>query len=191
MREVSDYTGSPELMDGRLKTLHPRVHGGLLGRRGTDDEAMRAHGIEPIDLLVVNLYPFAATIARPDCSYAEAIENIDIGGPAMLRAAAKNHADVTALVDPADYAAVLAEIDDLGETSIDTRSRLAAKAFAHTARYDTMVASYLQQRLGYEDAGFDAAAGAVLRTPAGAALRREPAPAGGATTATRWLAAAR
>jgi phosphoribosylaminoimidazolecarboxamide formyltransferase/IMP cyclohydrolase len=142
-------------MDGRLKTLHPRVHGGLLGRRGTDEAAMRTHGIDPIDLLVVNLYPFAATIARPDCSYAEAIENIDVGGPAMLRAAAKNHADVTALVDPADYAAVLAEIDDTGQTSIDTRSRLAAKAFAHTARYDTTVASYLQQRLGYEDDGFD------------------------------------
>jgi len=155
VREVSTYTGSPELMDGRLKTLHPRVHGGLLGRRGTDDEAMRAHGIEPIDLLVVNLYPFAATIARPDCSYQEAIENIDVGGPAMLRAAAKNHADVTALVDPADYAGVLAEIDDDGGTSIDTRSRLAAKAFAHTARYDTTVASYLQQRLGFEDDGFD------------------------------------
>jgi phosphoribosylaminoimidazolecarboxamide formyltransferase/IMP cyclohydrolase len=131
------------------------VHGGLLGRRGTDDAVMREHGIEPIDLLVVNLYPFAATIARPNCSYAEAIENIDIGGPAMLRAAAKNHADVTALVDPADYAAVLAEIDDDGQTSIDTRSRLAAKAFAHTARYDTMVASYLQQRQGYDDDGFD------------------------------------
>jgi phosphoribosylaminoimidazolecarboxamide formyltransferase / IMP cyclohydrolase len=155
VREVSAYTGAPELMDGRLKTLHPRVHGGLLGRRGPDDAAMQAHGIEPIDLLVVNLYPFAATIARLDCTYAEAIENIDIGGPALLRAAAKNHADVTALVDPADYAAVLAEIDELGETSIDTRSRLAAKAFAHTARYDTTVASYLQQRLGYEDDGFD------------------------------------
>ncbi len=155
VREVSAYTGSPELMDGRLKTLHPRVHGGLLGRRGTDDEDMRVHGIEPIDLLVVNLYPFAATVARPDCSYAEAIENIDIGGPAMLRAAAKNHADVTALVDPSDYAAVLAEIDDAGTTSIDTRSRLAAKAFAHTARYDTTVASYLQQRSGIEDDGFE------------------------------------
>jgi len=116
---------------------------------------MSAHGIEPIDLLVVNLYPFAATIARPDCSYQQAIENIDVGGPAMLRAAAKNHADVTALVDPADYAAVLAEIDAFGTTSIDTRSRLAAKAFAHTARYDTVVASYLQGRLGYEDDGFE------------------------------------
>jgi len=155
VREVSAYTGAPELMDGRLKTLHPRVHGGLLGRRGVDDDTMRAHGIEPIDLLVVNLYPFAATIARPGCSYAEAIENIDIGGPAMLRAAAKNHADVTALVDPADYVAVLAEIDASGQTSIDTRSRLAAKAFAHTARYDTTVASYLQQRLDYADEGFD------------------------------------
>jgi phosphoribosylaminoimidazolecarboxamide formyltransferase / IMP cyclohydrolase len=154
VREVSSYTGFPEMMGGRIKTLHPRVHGGLLGRRGTDDDVMRSHGIEPIDLLVVNLYPFAATIARPDCTYQEAIENIDIGGPAMLRAAAKNHADVTVLVDPADYATVLSEIDADGSTSIDTRSRLAAKAFAHTAQYDTVIASYLQQRLGYDDDGF-------------------------------------
>ncbi len=146
VRDVADYTGFPELMDGRLKTLHPRVHGGLLGRRGSDEAVMREHGIEAIDLLVVNLYPFAATIARPDCTFAEAIENIDIGGPAMLRAAAKNHADVTVLVDPADYAGVLAEIDDSGDTSIDTRSRLAAKAFAHTARYDALVADYLRRR---------------------------------------------
>ncbi len=197
VREVAEYTGSPELMDGRLKTLHPRVHGGLLGRRGTDDEAMRAHGIEPIDLLVVNLYPFAATIARPDCSYAEAIEHIDIGGPAMLRAAAKNHADVTALVDPADYAAVLAEIDDLGETSIDTRSRLAAKAFAHTARYDTMVASYLQQRLGYEDDGFDEQLALYFDRQQDlrygenphqrAAFYRNPAARGGSVTTARVL----
>jgi phosphoribosylaminoimidazolecarboxamide formyltransferase/IMP cyclohydrolase len=146
VREVSRYTQFPELMDGRLKTLHPRVHGGLLGRRGTDDAVMHEHGIEPIDLLVVNLYPFAATIARPDVSYAEAIENIDIGGPAMLRAAAKNHTDVTVLVDPADYATVLEEIEASGETSIDTRSMLAAKAFAHTAHYDAVIAQYLQQR---------------------------------------------
>jgi phosphoribosylaminoimidazolecarboxamide formyltransferase/IMP cyclohydrolase len=152
--DISTYTGFPELMGGRLKTLHPRVHGGLLGRRAIDAAEMSAHDIEPIDLLVVNLYPFAATIARPDCSYQEAIENIDIGGPAMLRAAAKNHADVTALVDPADYAVVLAEIDALGGTSIDTRAWLAAKAFAHTARYDTVVASYLQGRSGYDDDGF-------------------------------------
>jgi len=154
VREVSDYTGFPELMDGRIKTLHPRVHGGLLGRRGTDEAVMRAHGIEAIDLLVVNLYPFAATITRPGCSFAEAIENIDIGGPAMLRAAAKNHADVTVLVDPADYAGVLAEIDTAGDTSIDTRSRLAAKAFAHTARYDTIVAGYLRQRQDPADEQF-------------------------------------
>jgi phosphoribosylaminoimidazolecarboxamide formyltransferase/IMP cyclohydrolase len=154
VREVSSYTGFPEMMGGRIKTLHPRVHGGLLGRRGTDDAIMQVHGIEPIDLLVVNLYPFAATIARPDCTYQEAIENIDIGGPAMLRAAAKNHADVTVLVDPADYVGVLSEIDAEGATSIDTRSRLAAKAFAHTAQYDTVIASYLQQRLGFEDDGF-------------------------------------
>jgi len=141
--EVARYTGFPEIMDGRVKTLHPRIHGGLLGRRGTDDAVMREHGIEPIDLLVVNLYPFAATIAKPDCTYADAVENIDIGGPAMLRAAAKNHADVTVLVDPSDYATVLAEIDSDGGTSIDTRSMLAAKCFAHTAGYDTMVASYL------------------------------------------------
>ena len=154
IREVSDYTGFPELMDGRLKTLHPRIHGGLLGRRGSDDAVMRAHGIDAIDLLVVNLYPFAETIARPDCSFAEAIENIDIGGPAMLRAAAKNHADVTVLVDPVDYAGVLSEIDDTGDTSIDTRSRLAAKAFAHTARYDTIVADYLRQRQDFADEEF-------------------------------------
>jgi phosphoribosylaminoimidazolecarboxamide formyltransferase/IMP cyclohydrolase len=154
VREVASVTGFPEIMGGRIKTLHPRVHGGLLGRRGTDDSVMQAHGIEPIDLLVVNLYPFAATIARPDCTYQEAIENIDVGGPAMLRAAAKNHADVTVLVDPADYATVLSELDATGATSIDTRSRLAAKAFAHTAQYDTVIASYLQQRLGYDDDGF-------------------------------------
>ena len=147
VREVADYTGFPEIMAGRVKTLHPRIHGGLLGRRGTDEAVMQEHGIVPIDLLVVNLYPFAATIARADCSYDEAIENIDVGGPAMLRAAAKNHADVTVVVDPADYATVLGEIETDGNTSIDTRSRLAAKAFAHTAAYDTQVAEYLQLSL--------------------------------------------
>ena len=145
VREVADYTGFPEIMEGRVKTLHPRIHGGLLGRRGTDDAVMSEHGIEPIDLLVVNLYPFASTIARPDCTFDEAITNIDIGGPAMLRAAAKNHADVTVIVDPADYATVLAELEASGATSIDTRARLAAKAFAHTAGYDTVVSDYLQR----------------------------------------------
>jgi phosphoribosylaminoimidazolecarboxamide formyltransferase/IMP cyclohydrolase len=146
VREVANYTGFPEIMDGRVKTLHPRIHGGLLGRRGVDDAVMQEHGIAPIDLLVVNLYPFAATIARPDCSYAEAIENIDIGGPAMLRAAAKNHADVTVIIDPADYTEVLAQMDAGDGTSIDLRSRLAAKCFAHTAAYDTMVAAYLARQ---------------------------------------------
>ena len=103
MIEVCAYTGFPEIMDGRVKTLHPRVHGGLLGRRGVDDAVMAKHDIPPIDLLVVNLYPFAQTVAKPDCTYADAIENIDIGGPAMVRAASKNHESVTVVVDPADY----------------------------------------------------------------------------------------
>jgi phosphoribosylaminoimidazolecarboxamide formyltransferase/IMP cyclohydrolase len=147
VREVSAYTGFPEIMAGRVKTLHPKIHGGLLGRRGIDDQVMALHGIQPIDLLVVNLYPFAATVARPNCRYAEAIENIDIGGPAMLRAAAKNHESVAVTVDPTDYPALLAELAAHdGCTTAATRSRLAAKAFAHTARYDTMVASYLTSR---------------------------------------------
>ncbi|HUN74534.1 MAG TPA: bifunctional phosphoribosylaminoimidazolecarboxamide formyltransferase/IMP cyclohydrolase [Steroidobacteraceae bacterium] len=144
VREVSAYTGFPEIMDGRVKTLHPRVHGGLLGRRGTDDAAMALHHIEPIELLVVNLYPFAETVARPDCRYREAIEHIDIGGPAMLRAAAKNHEFVAALTDPADYRLLAEELQAHdGATTLAMRSRLAAKAFAHTALYDTMVARFL------------------------------------------------
>ena len=147
VREVSAYTGFPEIMAGRVKTLHPKIHGGLLGRRGIDDQVMALHGIQPIDLLVVNLYPFAETVSRPNCRYAEAIENIDIGGPAMLRAAAKNHESVAVTVDPADYPALLAELAAHGGcTTAATRARLAAKAFAHTARYDTMVASYLTRR---------------------------------------------
>ncbi len=144
VREVSAYTGFPEIMDGRVKTLHPRIHGGLLGRRGTDDAAMGLHGIRPIDLLVVNLYPFAQTVARPDCRYREAVEQIDIGGAAMIRAAAKNHEFVAVAVEPEDYALLLEELSTHGgATSLAMRSRLAAKAFAHTALYDTMVASFL------------------------------------------------
>jgi phosphoribosylaminoimidazolecarboxamide formyltransferase/IMP cyclohydrolase len=147
VREVSSYTGFPEIMDGRVKTLHPKIHGGLLGRRGVDDAVMALHQISPIDLLVVNLYPFAETVSRPNCGYAEAIEHIDIGGPAMLRAAAKNHESVAVVVDPADYAPLLEELTaHVGETTLALRSRLAAKAFAHTARYDTMVASYLAEQ---------------------------------------------
>ena len=144
VREVAKYTGFPEIMDGRVKTLHPRVHGGLLGRRGIDDAVMQQHDIPPIDLLVVNLYPFAATIAKPNCTYEDAVENIDIGGPAMVRAASKNHESVTVVVDPADYSTLIAELDaNAGGTSLATRSRFAAKAFAHTAAYDTMVSSWL------------------------------------------------
>jgi phosphoribosylaminoimidazolecarboxamide formyltransferase / IMP cyclohydrolase len=154
VREVSSYTGFPEIMDGRVKTLHPKIHGGLLGRRGVDDAVMALHQIAPIDLLVVNLYPFAETVARPNCGYAEAIEHIDIGGPAMLRAAAKNHDSVSVVVDPADYAPLLEELQaHAGHTTLKLRSRLAAKVFAHTARYDTMVASYLAERHPVE--GYD------------------------------------
>lgn len=145
--EVSHHTGFPEIMDGRVKTLHPRIHGGLLGRRGVDESVMALHDIERIDLLVVNLYPFAETVARPACTYSEAIENIDIGGPAMVRAAAKNHDAVTVVVDPDDYSTILHELlTHDGATLPSLRARLAAKAFAHTARYDTMVANYLQAR---------------------------------------------
>jgi phosphoribosylaminoimidazolecarboxamide formyltransferase / IMP cyclohydrolase len=144
VREVATHTGFPEIMDGRVKTLHPKIHGGLLGRRGTDDAVMAEHGIAPIDLVVVNLYPFAATVARPGCAYEDAVENIDIGGPAMLRAAAKNHESVLVVVDPADYAVVLRELaSENGGSRFATRARLAAKAFAHTAAYDTTVAAYL------------------------------------------------
>ena len=143
VREVREITGFPEIMGGRIKTLHPRIHGGLLGRRGTDDAVMAEHGIAPIDLLVVNLYPFEQTVARPDCGLDEAIENIDIGGPAMLRAAAKNHAHVAVLVDPADYAPLIEALRGEGGTTLALRQRLAAKAYAHTARYDGLIADWL------------------------------------------------
>jgi phosphoribosylaminoimidazolecarboxamide formyltransferase / IMP cyclohydrolase len=141
--EVSDFTGSPEIMDGRVKTLHPKIHGGILGRRGTDDAVMRQQGIEPIDLIAVNLYPFEATVAKPGCTLEDAIENIDIGGPTLLRAAAKNHADVTVVVDAADYARVLAEMEQHGGVTEATRRELATKVFEHTARYDGAIANWL------------------------------------------------
>jgi phosphoribosylaminoimidazolecarboxamide formyltransferase/IMP cyclohydrolase len=148
--EVSEVTGFPEIMDGRVKTLHPRIHGGLLGRREVDAGVMRDYGIEPIDLLIVNLYPFEAITAAPDCSHDEAIENIDIGGPAMLRAAAKNQDHVTVVVDPADYAEVLQMLSEHRGTSASLRRRLAAKAFAHTARYDGLIANWLGSHLNAE-----------------------------------------
>ncbi|MCF7991138.1 MAG: bifunctional phosphoribosylaminoimidazolecarboxamide formyltransferase/IMP cyclohydrolase [Thiohalocapsa sp.] len=142
--EVSDYTGFPEMMGGRVKTLHPRVHGGILGRRGVDDTVMRENEIKPIDLVVVNLYPFEQTVARPDCDLPTAIENIDIGGPTLLRAAAKNHAAVTVVVDAADYVRVLADMEaNDGAVADATRFDLAVKAFEHTAAYDGAIANYL------------------------------------------------
>ncbi|MEY6432042.1 bifunctional phosphoribosylaminoimidazolecarboxamide formyltransferase/IMP cyclohydrolase [Thioalkalicoccus limnaeus] len=146
--EVSDYTGFPEMMGGRVKTLHPRLHGGILGRRGLDDTVMRENGIRPIDLVVVNLYPFERTVARADCDLATAIENIDIGGPTLLRAAAKNHAAVGVVVDSADYPRILAELaEHEGSLTAATRFDLAVKAFEHTARYDAAIANYLGRQL--------------------------------------------
>ncbi|MFT4997373.1 MAG: phosphoribosylaminoimidazolecarboxamide formyltransferase/IMP cyclohydrolase [Flavobacteriales bacterium] len=141
--EVSEYTDFPEMMDGRVKTLHPKVHGGILGRRGTDDEVMSAHGIDPIDMVVVNLYPFSQTVANPDCSLEDAIENIDIGGPTMVRAAAKNNAFVNIIVNAGDYDSILEEMKaNDGATSQATRFDLAIKAYEHTASYDGAIANY-------------------------------------------------
>jgi len=147
--EVSDYTGFPEMMDGRVKTLHPKVHGGILGRRGIDDAVMSANGIQPIDMVVVNLYPFEQTIAKPDCDFETAIENIDIGGPTMIRAAAKNHADVGVIVDPNAYVSIIDELKaNANQLSAQTRFNLALTSFEHTARYDTAIATYLSNLSG-------------------------------------------
>ncbi|HCH5915070.1 TPA: bifunctional phosphoribosylaminoimidazolecarboxamide formyltransferase/IMP cyclohydrolase [Vibrio parahaemolyticus] len=141
--EVSDYTGFPEMMDGRVKTLHPKVHGGVLGRRGQDDDVMEKHGINPIDMVVVNLYPFAETVAKEGCTLADAVENIDIGGPTMVRSAAKNHKDVTIVVNASDYDRVIAEMDENDKSlTLETRFDLAIAAFEHTAAYDGMIANY-------------------------------------------------
>jgi phosphoribosylaminoimidazolecarboxamide formyltransferase/IMP cyclohydrolase len=150
--EVSEKTGFPEIMDGRVKTLHPTIHGGLLGRRGTDEAVMEEHGIEPIDLLAVNLYPFEQTIARADATIDDAIENIDIGGPAMIRAASKNHDGVAVVVDPDDYDAVLESLEN-DRLSLDARRTLAAKAYAHTASYDTAITKYLSNSLDQNPLG--------------------------------------
>ncbi|NNU14512.1 bifunctional phosphoribosylaminoimidazolecarboxamide formyltransferase/IMP cyclohydrolase [Vibrio parahaemolyticus] len=141
--EVSDYTGFPEMMDGRVKTLHPKVHGGVLGRRDQDDDVMAKHGINPIDMVVVNLYPFAETVAKEGCTLADAVENIDIGGPTMVRSAAKNHKDVTIVVNASDYDRVIAEMDANDKSlTLETRFDLAIAAFEHTAAYDGMIANY-------------------------------------------------
>ena len=146
--EVSDYTGFPEMMDGRVKTLHPKVHGGILGRRGQDDAIMAQHDISPIDMVVVNLYPFAQTVAREGCSLEDAVENIDIGGPTMVRSAAKNHKDVAIVVKSSDYDAIVAEMDaNQNALTLETRFDLAIKAFEHTAAYDSMIANYFGSRV--------------------------------------------
>ena len=145
--EVADYTGFPEMMDGRVKTLHPKIHGGILGRRGQDDGVMEEHGIMPIDMVVVNLYPFAATVADPNCSLPNAIENIDIGGPTMVRSAAKNHKDVAVVVNAIDYQTVVDEMQaNDGQLDYQTRYLLMVKAFEHTAGYDGMIANHFGAR---------------------------------------------
>ena len=148
--EVSDFTGFPEIMAGRVKTLNPLIHGGILARRGVDEGVMIKNDIKPIDLVVVNLYPFQDTVSRPECSFEDAIENIDIGGPAMLRSSAKNHKSVTVIVDSSDFQLVLDELNASGNTSLKTRKKLALKTFEHTAQYDGAIANYL----GEEEDGF-------------------------------------
>ncbi|NLC22464.1 MAG: bifunctional phosphoribosylaminoimidazolecarboxamide formyltransferase/IMP cyclohydrolase [Halomonadaceae bacterium] len=153
--EVSEHTGFPEIMDGRVKTLHPKIHGGILGRRGQDDAVMAEQDIAPIDMVVVNLYPFAQTVAKPDCTLEGAIENIDIGGPTMVRACAKNHAHTTIVVDAADYSRVMEELASRNGTVSDaTRFDLAVKAFEHTASYDAAIANYLGGKVADCDASF-------------------------------------
>ena len=151
VKDVSEFTGFPEMLDGRVKTLHPKVHGGLLGMRGNPEHVakMKEHGIEPIDMVVVNLYPFESTVAKEGCTLEDAIENIDIGGPTMLRSAAKNYPDVTVIVDHVDYAKVLEEMAaNQGAVSRETNYGLAVKVFQHTAAYDGAISNYLGARLG-------------------------------------------
>jgi phosphoribosylaminoimidazolecarboxamide formyltransferase/IMP cyclohydrolase len=150
VKEVSEYTGFPEMLDGRVKTLHPKIHGGLLSRRSNPDdmEEIREHGINTIDMLVVNLYPFEETISKPGVSFKEAIENIDIGGPAMLRSASKNFQDVIVIVDPSDYGRIIDELKRLGgDISYEMRLELAQKVFRHTSRYDGLIADFLAKVL--------------------------------------------
>src|SRR5215813_5649266 len=147
VKDISEHTGFPEMLDGRVKTLHPKVHGGLLYLRGnaTHEAAVKEHGIAPIDLVVVNLYPFEATVAKPNVSLHDAIENVDIGGPSMLRSAAKNHDSVTVIVDPADYSEVAQQVTATGNTTLELRRKLAAKVFARTGAYDAAIAAHLQK----------------------------------------------
>ncbi len=193
--EVADVTGFPEMLDGRVKTLHPKVHGGILARRDRPEHmaALDAHGIGPIDLVAVTLYPFEATAARPGVTFEEVVENIDIGGPSMIRGAAKNHDSVGVVTDPAQYASVLAELSSgAGELSAATRSRLAFEAFRRTAQYDAAIATYLRDPGATGRRPQDAAASAFPERlhvegslVAVASLRREPAPERGVLSARR------
>ena len=182
--EVAEHTGFPEMLDGRVKTLHPTIHGGLLARRDSAEHmaAIDRHGISTIDLLVVNLYPFEATVAKPGCTLAEAIENIDIGGPAMVRSAAKNWNDVAVLTDSSQYAGVVAELKRDGKVGEATRFALAVAAFDRIAQYDGAISDYLSSLAGpsarrSRAARVPGAGERPLRQAAGPALRREPAPA--------------
>ena len=150
---ISDVTGFPEICDGRVKTLHPKVHGGLLARRDDEShlEALRENSIEFIDMVCVNLYPFRQTIAKPEVTMEDAVENIDIGGPSMLRSAAKNFRDVTVVCDPSDYERIIAEIEATGNTTVETRLELSAKAYTHTAEYDACIATYMRQQAGLNE----------------------------------------
>ncbi|MDG3006471.1 bifunctional phosphoribosylaminoimidazolecarboxamide formyltransferase/IMP cyclohydrolase [Paludisphaera mucosa] len=168
--EVAEYTGQPEMLDGRVKTLHPRIHGGILARRDVPEhmEALSEAGMEPIDLVVVNLYPFEQTIARPDCTFEHAVENIDIGGPSLIRGAAKNHDGVAVLTDPDQYEAFLAEFRESGGVTLATRKRLARQAFALTGSYDRAIAAYLEKQ---EHAGAAAASAGAAEPPPALDLR--------------------
>ena len=147
VKDVSEFTGFPEMLDGRVKTLHPKVHGGILAQKTNPDhvEQMKQHGLKAIDIVAVNLYAFEKTVADPSCTLANAIENIDIGGPTMLRSSAKNFQDVTVIVDPADYPIVLSELKEHGNTTLKTRFRLAVKVFELTSTYDTAIAAWLNK----------------------------------------------
>jgi phosphoribosylaminoimidazolecarboxamide formyltransferase / IMP cyclohydrolase len=149
---ISEVTGFPEMLEGRVKTLHPAVHGGILADRTKPDhmKTIAEHGITPIDMVVVNLYPFAKTVAKPDVTLEDAVENIDIGGPSMVRSAAKNFAAVAIVVDPKDYSVVLDEIRRTGGVLESTRARLSAKAYAHTSAYDKMITTYLSEKFGFD-----------------------------------------
>ncbi len=173
VKDISEHTGFPEMMDGRVKTLHPRIHGGLLYIRGnpTHEAAARAHDIPAIDLVVVNLYPFEATVAKPDVALHEAIENIDIGGPSMLRSAAKNHESVTVIIDPMDYQLVAQQIQSTGDTTIDLRRKLAAKVFARTAAYDSAIAAHLAKEFAAKEEKVSLPSSLFINAPLAQPLR--------------------